>query len=41
MKVFLIACAVAILVAVGSVFVLNGLQESSSIAYTAPSSVRL
>ncbi|MEX0590312.1 MAG: hypothetical protein WD207_04430 [Xanthobacteraceae bacterium] len=41
MKVFLASCAVAIVLAVGAVFVLNGLQTPASVAFTAPSSVRL
>jgi hypothetical protein len=41
MKVFLIACAVALILGVGSVYVLNSVQESSTVAYTSPSGVRL
>ena len=41
MKVFLIASAVAIVIAVVSVFVLNSVQEPVSIAYSSPTGVRL
>jgi hypothetical protein len=40
MKIFLIASAVAIVIAVVSVFVLNGMQEPVSVAF-ATSGVRL
>ena len=40
MKVFLTASAVAIVIAIGSVYVLNGMQESVSVAF-ATSGVRL
>jgi hypothetical protein len=41
MKVFLIACAVAIIVAVGSVYVLDGYQRSADVAFASKSGVRL
>ncbi len=40
MKVFLTACAVAIVIAIGSVFVLNSVQVPVSVAFTT-SGVRL
>jgi hypothetical protein len=41
MKAFLASCAVAIILAVCAVYVLDGLQKPASVVYTAPSSVRL
>ncbi len=40
MKVFLTACAFAIVIAIGAVFVLNSVQEPVSVAFTT-SGVRL
>jgi hypothetical protein len=41
MKAFLISCAVAIVVAVGSVYVLDGYQRSAETAFASQSGVRL
>lgn len=41
MKVFLISCAVAIIVAVGSVYVLDAYQKPAEVAYKSSSGVRL
>lgn len=41
MKVFIIACAVAIVVAVGAVYVLDGYQQQATMAYTSKTGVRL
>lgn len=41
MKVFLTASAVAIVIAIVSVFVLNAVQEPVSVAYSSPTGVRL
>ena len=34
MRVYLVSCLVAIIVAVGAVFVLNAVQKDSEVAYT-------
>ena len=41
MKSFLAACVVAVVVAVGAAFVLNGLNESSTDAYTSSTGARV
>jgi hypothetical protein len=41
MKVFLISCAVAIIVAVGAVYVLDSYQKPADMAFASPSGVRL
>ena len=41
MKVFLISCAVAIVVAVASVYVLDGYQQPAEVAFSSNSGVRL
>lgn len=41
MKEFLVACAVAIVVALGSVVVLNGVQKTADQGFTSTNSVRL
>ncbi len=41
MKVFLISCAVAAVVAVGSIYTLNEFQRSADVAYSSKSGVRL
>jgi len=41
MKTFAIACIAAIVVALLGVLILDGIQERSDKAFTAPSSVRL
>jgi hypothetical protein len=41
MKVFLISCIVAIVVAVGSVYILDGYQRQADAAFSSPQSVRL
>lgn len=41
MKVFLISCAVAVIVAVGAVYALDGIQRPADAAYTSKSGVRL
>jgi hypothetical protein len=41
MQSFIIACAVAIIVAVGAVYVLNTFQEPVAVAFASPTGVRL
>ncbi len=41
MKVFLVSCAVAIIVAVGSMYVLNDYQQTAESAFASKSGVRL
>src|SRR5690606_1675344 len=41
MKVFLISCAVAIIVAVGAVYTLGGFQRQADVAFSSKSGVRL
>lgn len=41
MKVFLVSVAAAIILAVISIFVLDGFQKPAAVAYQAPASVRL
>jgi hypothetical protein len=41
MKVFLISCAVAIVVAIGSIYALDGFQRQADVAYSSKSGVRL
>jgi hypothetical protein len=41
MKVFLISCAVAIIVGIGAVYVLDAYQKPADIAFASPSGVRL
>jgi hypothetical protein len=41
MKVFLISCAVAIIVAVGAVYTLDGFQRPADAAFSSKSGVRL
>lgn len=38
---FISACIVAVIVAVGAVYVLDEYQEPASVAYSSPSGVRL
>lgn len=41
MKVFLISCVAAIVVAIASVYVLDGYQRPAELAFTSSSGVRL
>ena len=41
MKVFLISCAVAVIVAVGSVYAVDGFQRPADVAFSSKSGVRL
>jgi hypothetical protein len=41
MKMFLISCAVAIIVAIGATFVLDAYQEPAEMAYKSSTGVRL
>jgi xanthosine utilization system XapX-like protein len=41
MKVFLISCAVAIVVAVGSIYALNEFQRPADVAFSSKTGVRL
>jgi hypothetical protein len=41
MKVFLISCAVAIIVAIGATFVLDAYQKPAEMAYKSSTGVRL
>jgi hypothetical protein len=41
MKVFLISCVTAIVLAIGGGVVLNSIQEPSSAAFSSPTGVRL
>lgn len=40
MKAFLVSCAVAIVVAIGSVYVLNDYQQTAETAFSSKSGVR-
>jgi hypothetical protein len=41
MRAFLIACAAAIIIAIGAVIVLDQSQRSAEVAYSSPTGVRI